>query len=69
MTEQDMIEEIARGEGAEYMIEQQWLDPAVLTGELARLANNAVTAFDEWKKAARELGEAAEDALGNEEYS
>lgn len=59
----ELVEDIAYGDGPQYVIEEQWLDPSQLEGELRAAAERACAAYSEWQKAAKDLQEKAEGAL------
>ncbi|GAB3472101.1 hypothetical protein [Actinophytocola sediminis] len=60
----EILEDIARGDGAAHVIEQQWLDPADITDPILRVvAEYAIAAYEAWGTAAKILEQAAENAL------
>ncbi len=59
----EIIENIAYGDGPKHVIEQQWLDPSQLEGDLQAAAERACAAYSEWLKTAETLQKEAETLI------
>ena len=66
MNDKEIASDIAYGEGAQYMIENNWIDPSAVTGHvLRRDVNDAYDAYDAYRRACKELNEIAERVAEN----
>lgn len=65
----ELLEDIARGDGPEHVISNQWLNPDDIPDDdidtipLNRAAHAAINAYGAWRVAAKQLQEFAEEYL------